>query len=134
MEDLQQAFSQVLPIGGTLPTTNTDGSPYVHGPEDYFLYYVTDNEALITDPAREDELRQTAPGIAVELDVASGEFSVPFDVDAAQVGTWYITYSTVNEVIPGDPATRIEGPINRASYLSFNVLAPLAAPNPPGIS
>ena len=124
MEQLRQGLGKTRPIHGEMPTTNVDGSPYAHGPEDFFRYYVTNDKALITDPARFDELIVVSPPIAAEL--SGGVFDNEFDVDAGEPGQWFITYSTVNV----DNGAEIEGPINRTP-LELEVLPPLVAPSPP---
>ena len=125
MEQLQQGLGKTRPIRGELPTTNVDGTPYAHGPEDYFLFYITNDEALIQDEARFDELKTVSPPIAAELN--AGTFDNVIDVDALQPGVWHLTYSTVNVT----PDQTLEGPINRSGYLSLEVLAPLSPPLPP---
>lgn len=121
MEQLRQGTGIQRPVQGTLPTTNTDGTPYAHGPEDYFLFYITDDKALITDPTRKDELVAASPPIAAELN--AGTFDNTIDVDAVTPGQWFITYSTVNVT----PDQTLEGPVN-PTPLELEILAPLAPP------
>lgn len=125
MEQLQQGLGKTRPIRGDMPTTNVDGTPYAHGTEDYFLFYITNDEALIQDEARMAELVAVSPPIAAELN--AGTFTNTLDVDAVEPGTWFLTYSTVNVT----PDQTLEGPINRSGYLALEVLAPLSAPLPP---
>lgn len=116
------------PITATMPTENVDGTPYTHGPEDHFRFYITDNKDLILDPARFDELVVASPPIAAEL--IAGTFDNEIDVDAVTPGVWFITYSTVNVVDPADPASGIEGPVAPIP-LELEILAPIPAPMPP---
>lgn len=112
MEQLQQGFGYTREYSGQLPTQRTDGTPYAHGPEDYFLCYISDDPKNLTKN----------PGIAVEL--VNGKFDRVEDVDAMTPGIFYVTFSTVDVTPTGE---KLEGPVH-PTPLVFEVLAPLAPP------
>lgn len=123
-EELRQGEGTKRTIKGVMPTQRVDGTPYEHGDEDYFLFFVTGNPDI--NPADESHA-EYPPGIAVELE--GGQFTEAFDPDTVSPGLVRVWYKTVDVVDPSNPERKlISAP---SEVLEFQVLPPLAEPLPP---
>lgn len=110
MEQLRQGEGVFRNVAATAPTERADGTPLAPGEIDHYLWTL------------QLEGGATAEPIAVLL--IDGQFSEPFDPDQGAPGVYNLSYQTV------DTGGRTSVP---SSTLTIEVLAPLAAPNPPVI-
>jgi len=111
-EQLRQGTGLIRTISATAPTHRVDGDPLDQTLITGYNFYMSYNAG----PA-------TLIGVT---QLSNGVFTDDIDVDSQTPGIYDITYSTVTANFPNG------GP--QSPPLSLEILAPLAAPNPPTIS
>lgn len=110
MEQLRQGEGVTRPIGATAPTERADGTALAPGEISHYLWTLQLQGGVKAEP--------------IAVDLVDGKFSEEFDPDQGVPGVYDLSYQTV------DTGSRVSVP---SSTLTIEVLAPLAAPNPPVI-
>ena len=112
METYRQGEGQLHQFTGTAPTTRTDGTPLAPGEIDHYVRFAAYRQPDGTWLAPEE----------MDVQLVDGAFDEIVDIDALAVGYYEYYYQTVD--------TGGRHSVDSAS-VGFDVLAPLANPNPP---